>query len=88
MCVYMYIYIYIYIYRHLLSPLSNTNFQIDSMVEKEMIWLKTYYKYGLTINCLNNYQKEFVMIQSLNTHSLMKQKYKILIKLKKLSKRY
>jgi hypothetical protein len=33
----VYVYIYIYIYRHLLSPLSNTNFQIDSMVEKEMI---------------------------------------------------
>jgi len=51
----------------MLSPLSNTNFQIDSMVEREMIWLRTY---GLTINRLNNYQKEFVVIQSLNTHSL------------------
>ncbi len=56
---------------YLLSPLSNKNFQVDTLVQEEMHCLKTIAQYKITIVYLKSYHKEFIIIQSLNIHSLI-----------------
>ncbi len=52
------------------SPLFNKNFQIFFVVKEEMSYLRTSTWYKLTSAFLELYRKGFIMIQSLNTHSL------------------
>ncbi len=54
---------------YLLFPISNKNFHVYSIVDQEMLHLKTT-QYKLTIPNLKSYWKEFIIIQSFNTHSL------------------
>ncbi len=55
---------------YLISPLFNKNFQIVFVVKKEMSCLKTSTWYKLASTSLESYHKGFIVIQSLNTHSL------------------
>ncbi len=55
---------------YLLPALSNNFFHVDSIVDQEMLHWKIITEYKLTIPNLESYWKEFIIIQSLNIHSL------------------
>jgi hypothetical protein len=57
-------------YLYLFSPLSNKNFQVNTLVKKKMHHLKTTTQYEITIVPLKSYCKEFIIIQLLNIHFL------------------
>ncbi len=50
--------------------MSNKNFQVDTLVQKEMHRLKKFAQCKVTIAYLKSYCKEFIIIQSLITRSL------------------
>jgi hypothetical protein len=54
----------------LLFPLTNKIFQVDTLVQEEMHRLRTTTQYELTLISLKSYHTKFVIIESLNTHSL------------------
>jgi hypothetical protein len=55
---------------YLLSPLTNKTFQVDTLVQEEMHRFRTTTQYELTLISLKSYCTKFVIIESLNTHSL------------------
>jgi hypothetical protein len=60
----------IYLKEHLLSPLSNKNFHVDSIIQQKMLCLKTIGQYKLTIYDLKSYREKNILIQSFNMQSL------------------
>jgi hypothetical protein len=55
---------------YLLSWLTNKTFQVDTLVQEEIHWLRTTAWYELTLIFLKFYCTKFVIIESLNTCSL------------------
>jgi len=54
----------------LVMPLSKNNFHVNPIVQDKMAHLRTYEKYELSLVSFQKFQRETIIIQSLNTHSL------------------